>query len=178
MNDKIMECLTNPIKCKLILEANSAKKVTAKYLADTYPDIPQATLYRYLKRMTEDGIFEVVEENQVRGTVEKTYALAVELSTTKNEILENLTGDSYMQMFRQYIFGFVKQFQDYCKKPSIDVVNDKSGFSLAPIYATDDELMSAMAEVSKILTTLFENKPNNERKFRTIGLIISPPEKA
>ena len=49
MADKIMECITNPVKCKLLLEIYSQGQATAKHLSDTLGDIPQATLYRNLK---------------------------------------------------------------------------------------------------------------------------------
>lgn len=55
MEQNVMDCFTHPIKCKLLLELYSAGKATAKQLAETYNDIPQATLYRHLKRMTNDG---------------------------------------------------------------------------------------------------------------------------
>lgn len=65
MTDRLMECITNPVKCKLLLEIHSQGKATAKQLADIYTDIPQATLYRHLKKMLSDGILQVVEETQV-----------------------------------------------------------------------------------------------------------------
>lgn len=176
MDQKMMECFTHPIKCKLLLELYSAGKATAKQLAEIYNDIPQATLYRYLKRMTNDGILKVVEENQVRGTVEKTYAVAIELDTMGQELIGENAGNAYMQMFMQYVFGFIKQFQDYCKKPDINIPKDQSGFSLAPIYANDEELAAAMAEYAKIIQPLYKNQPTPDRKLRTLGMIISPPE--
>lgn len=176
MEQKVIECITHPIKCKLLLELYSSGKATAKQLAEIYNDIPQATLYRYLKRMTNDGILKVVEENQVRGTIEKTYGVAINLDSNGQDMIGENSGDAYMQMFMQYVFGFVKRFQEYCKNPNIDILKDRSGFSLAPIYATDEELESAMVEYSKIIQPLYKNRPTPDRKSRTLGLIISPPE--
>lgn len=176
MEQKVIECITHPIKCKLLLELYSSGKATAKQLAEIYNDIPQATLYRYLKRMTNDGVLKVVEENQVRGTIEKTYGVAINLDSNGQDIIGENSGDAYMQMFMQYVFGFVKRFQDYCKNPNIDILKDRSGFSLAPIYATDEELEAAMVEYSKIIQPLYKNRPTADRKSRTLGLIISPPE--
>ena len=62
MTDRIMECITNPVKCKLLLEIYSQGQATARHLADAFGDIPQATLYRNLKKMLNDGILKVVEE--------------------------------------------------------------------------------------------------------------------
>ncbi|WP_238904752.1 hypothetical protein [Clostridium sp. YIM B02506] len=176
MEQKVIECITHPIKCKLLLELYSSGKATAKQLTEIYNDIPQATLYRYLKRMTNDGVLKVVEENQVRGTIEKTYGVAINLDSNGQDLIGENSGDAYMQMFMQYVFGFIKRFQDYCKNPNIDILKDRSGFSLAPIYATDEELESAMVEYSKIIQPLYKNRPTADRKSRTLGLIISPPE--
>lgn len=176
MDEKIMECFTHPIKCKLLLEIHTVGKATAKQLAETYSDIPQATLYRYLKRMTNDGILKVVEENPVRGTVEKTYAVAIDFATAGQELLGPHAGAAYMQLFMQYVFSFIKRFQEYCKNPDIDLQKDRSGFTLAPIYATDEELESALMAYAKIVEPLYRNRPSSDRKPRTLGLIISPPD--
>ena len=176
MEQKVIECLTHPIKCKLLLELYLAEKATAKQLAEIYTDIPQATLYRYLKRMTNDGILKIVEENQIRGTIEKTYGLAVDINPDTQEFVGENAGDAYMQMFMQYVFIFIKKFYEYCKTPNINIPEDQSGFSIAPIYATDEELKSVMEEYKKIIEPLYKNKPTPDRKSRTLGLIISPPE--
>jgi len=176
MTDKLMDCITNPVKCKLLLEIYSKGKATAKHLADTYNDIPQATLYRHIKKMLSDGILQVVEETQVRGTVEKTYALAYDINSNMETMVEENSGELYMQYFIQYIFGFAKQFQEYCQSPNINIKKDMTGFSLSPLYLSDDELTSLVTSISKIINTVKNNEPNSERKLRTIGVIVSPAE--
>ena len=176
MTDRLMECITNPVKCKLLLEIHSQGKATAKQLADIYNDIPQATLYRYLKKMLSDGIIQVVEETQVRGTVEKTYSLAHNINSDMETMVENNSGELYMQYFMQYFFGFAKQFQEYCHSPNINIRKDMTGFSLSPLYLSDDELISLATSISKIINAVKNNEPNSERKLRTIGVIVSPAE--
>lgn len=176
MTDKLMECITNPVKCKLLLEIHSKEKATAKQLADIYNDIPQATLYRYLKKMLNDGILQVVEETQVRGTVEKTYSLAHNINNDMETMVENNSGELYMQYFMQYFIGFAKQFQEYCYSPNINIKKDMTGFSLSPLYLSDDELTSLITSISQIIRAVKSNEPNSERKLRTIGIIVSPAE--
>ena len=115
MTDKMMACITNPVQCKLLLEIYAQGQTTAKHLSDVLSDIPQATLYRNLKKMLNDGILKVVEETQVRGTVERTYALAFDLNSDFEAILAENSGTLYMQVFMQYLLGFAKQFREYCK---------------------------------------------------------------
>lgn len=173
LNEKIMECISSPHKCRLLIEIMKQGEVTAKHLAEKCNDIPQTTLYRHLKRMTLDGVLKVVNEKQIRGTIERTYALAFDPSDPQPMWGQN-TGEAYMQMFLQYFLTFAKQFQNYCEKPDIDIKNDKSGFSLSHIYLSDDELEEVVTSISKILYPLQNNKPMADRKMRTIGLIISP----
>ena len=176
MNKKLMDCFTNPTKCKLLLEIYSTGRATAKQLSEKYSDIPQATLYRYLKRMTEDGILKIAEENQIRGTIEKTYAMAVRLNEEIQDTTDSNSGAALMLMFMDYMMGFMKQFQAYCERPEIDIQTDKPCFTLAPVYVTDEELEAAMMELGKTMQGLLANQAAPGRKLRTIGLMVTPPE--
>lgn len=173
LNEKIMECISNPAKSRMLVEIIRRGEVTAKYLAEKCSDIPQTTLYRNLKRMTDDGLLKIVSETPIRGTVEKTYALTFDLSDPPSVLGEN-SGAMYMQMFFQYFLTFAKLFQDYCDTPGIDVKKDCSGLSLSHAYLTDEELEKVVADIAQILLPLQDNKPEPERKLRTLGLIISP----
>ena len=176
LNEKIMECISNPAKSRLMIEIMRRGKVTAKYLAEKCVDIPQTTLYRYLKRMTDDGLLKIVGETPIRGTVEKTYALTFDPSDPPSVLGQN-SGAMYMQMFFQYFLTFAKIFQDYCDTPGIDIKKDRSGLSLSHVYLTDEELEKVAADMAQILYPLQENKPKPERKLRTVGFIISPEHK-
>lgn len=175
MNDKLMDCFANPIMCKIFLDIYDKKTVTAKQLAETYPDVAQTTLYRYLKRMTNDGIIKVVGEKPIRGTIEKTYSSAVDFGENLENIIITNNGEAYMMLFMQYISGFVSAFETYSKRKDIHLQKDKSSFTTAPIFATDDELNTALQQIGEIVTGLFELKPSAERTPRNLGLIITPP---
>lgn len=176
MDKKIMDVLTNPIKCKLFLETQKCGETTAKHLSETFSDIPPATLYRYLKRMTNDKVLKIVDQTQVRGALEKTYAIDIDMTKDFKEILDSNSGEAYMQAFMQYIIGFAELFQDYCKRDDIDIVKDKSGFSLSPLYLTDDELEMLIGNIQAVIKPYGNNTPAAGRKLHSIGLIISPPK--
>lgn len=176
MTDKLMECITNPVKCKLLLEIRGRGKATPKQLADLHSDIPQATLYRHLKKMLSDGILQVVEETQVRGTVEKTYALAPHISASMEAVLEKNSGELYMQYFMEYMLGFAGQFQRYCQSPDIDIKGDMTGFSLSPLYLSDEELTALVTGISQLIGAVKDNGPRPGRKLRAVGVIVSPAE--
>lgn len=177
MNKKIMDVLTNPIKCKLFLEIQKCGETTAKHLSETFSDIPPATLYRYLKRMTNDRVLKIVSQTQIRGALEKTYAIGIDVTKDFKDMLANNSGEAYMQSFMQYILGFAELFQDYCKQDNLDIINDKSGFSLSPLYLTNEELEELVRNVHEVIKPYSNNTPTTGRKLRSIGVIISPPKK-
>lgn len=178
MNKKIAECFSNPIKCKLLLEIHNKERATAKQLSKTYSDITHATLYRYLKKMTDDGILKVVEENQIRGTVEKVYAVNPDLSVdTKKMVIEN-NGQAYMMLFTQFVMGLTEEFREYTSRPDINILQDGSGFTVAPIYATTEELTAVLTEIGKIIEPLLNNGKTPERDLHNIAIITTPPKKA
>lgn len=177
MNRKFMDCLMNPVLCKLIMDMNNGGEMTAKQLAESHPDITQATLYRHLKRLTTDGIIKVVAENRVRGTVERTYVLAVDFVSDLDSIVESNSGEAYLALFMQYCAGLTKLFGDYCKRDDIDIKGDISTYNAVPFYATDEELTGVLQRMEEIVADLLKNKSSKERKLRTMGVIITPPEK-
>ena len=51
-----------------------------------------------------------------------------------------------------------------------------TGFSLSPLYLSDDELTALVTNISQIIGAVKNNEPTPKRKLRTIGIIVSPAE--
>ena len=166
MNEKLMDCFVNPIKCKLLLEVFSNNRTTAKQLGEKFQDISKATLYRYLNKMLKDDIIKVVEENKIRGTVEKVYAMKID---------EN-SGEEYAQLFTQYMMGFLREFYEYAERKEKDILKDGSGFSVCPVYASIDEIVEVSKKIASILEPLRNNSHEEGRRMHSIGVIITPPK--
>lgn len=175
MQRQFMDCLTHPSMCRLFLSVLSAQNVTANQLAAFHPEIAQTTLYRYLKRLTDVGLIKVIKESPVRGTYKKTYAPAVELTSAIEQIIHHNDGQAYMLLFMQYLSGFVGAFRDYCQRQDINLKEDLSAFTTAPIYATDAELALALQQISEIVMRLAANPPGPHRKLRNLGMMLTPP---
>lgn len=171
-----MEYMGNPVMLRLLLEIQEQGQTTAKILAETYTDIPQATLYRYLSRMLKDDVIKVVAENKIRGTVEKVYALNFALEINKQDMLKENAGKEYLHIFTQYAMGMLREFQEYTERKDIDITADGSGFWLTPLYLTKKELEEVVAEIRAILNPLLANAPTDARKLRNIGVVITPPK--
>lgn len=177
MIKKIMDCLTNPVACRLLLEVQVSEHATAKQLAEACPDIPQTSLYRYLKKMTDSGILAVVAARPIRGTVEKVYAVSPSFGEEIGSLIAANDAQAYFTLFTQYMMGLLQEFKEYSTREEIHIADDCSAFTLAPAYLTKEEWAEAAAEIGAILTRLTKQEKTPQRRLHTIGLILTPPKK-
>ena len=177
MSNKVIENLTNPTRVRIFFEIHGKERLTTKNLLDTFPEIAQPTMYRHLKAMLDDGMLKVVDERKVRGAVEKTYAINLDFGADIERIITENDGEGYLQLFTQYIMGIVAEFTEYSKSENINIVEDLSGFSVAPMYVTNEELVEALTKISEIIMPLLQNKPTEGRKLRNFYTITTLPPK-
>jgi len=174
MHEKLMECLTNPIKCKLFTDIE-AGRTTAKKLAECNDHIPQATLYRYLKQMLVDGLLEVVEERQVRNVREKVYGVAVDVEAEVQKLIADNSGAGYLSLFQQFCSGLVQEFQAYAEQDDIDILQDGSGFRVMPFYATAAEQEELALKIWELLKPYHEQGAAPGRQMRNVAVVFTPP---
>jgi len=177
MTNKLIDNITNPTRIRLLLEIHASEQTTAKKLLEKFPDISQPTLYRHLKAMLDAGMIKVAGEKQVRGIIEKSYTVSMDMVADIERIIETNDGAGYFQLFTQYIMKIMTEFKSYCGSENIDIASDCSGFSTAPIYATKEELVEALQKISEIIVPLVTNEPSPERKLFNFCTIIIPPKK-
>lgn len=55
-----------------------------------------------------------------------------------DEVIEDIVNsnfrDAFMLLFMNYVLGLVKQFQEYCKRPDIDIMEDRIAFTMAAVF--------------------------------------------
>jgi len=177
MDASILEHFTNPIRSKIFFEIHTGENLTAKQLLEKLPDISQPTLYRHIKALLESDMISISKERPIRGVVEKSYSAKFDWTADIERIVTENDGVGYMQLFIQYISGIVAEYKAYCESDNVDIINDGTGFTVAPIYATDEELHDTMTKIGEIMQPMLTNQQTPERKLRNLCMIITPPQK-
>lgn len=175
MNKKLIELLGNPTIAQILLAFENTPELSPKMLLSQLPDIPQATLYRYINKLHQNDILKIANEQQKRGTIEKTYTLNVQLSEKNLEKMAKITPQQYFELFSKFTVGLLQEFNDYTKKEEANIVEDGTGFSTVPIYATTDELEKYSQEIKKILEPAL-TKQNNKQQRHNFVMIVTPPK--
>lgn len=117
-----------------------------------------------------------MEENQIRGTVEKVYSLNFDFKKELQENTNNFTNETYMQLFMQYMLGLMSEFREYTSMPDIDIAEDGSGFTLYPVYLSASEVHELAQKFSDLLQPYRVQKKNEDRNLHSIAFIITPPK--
>lgn len=173
---ELMDCIVNPVKSQIILSIQKKGECTAKDLLSSQNYIPQATLYRTLNRLVDSGILKIVAENKVRAVTEKVYALNESFLNINQSVIEQNDGEAYFKLFTNFIIVLMKEFQNYAEKPSINIVNDVSGFSAVPIYATGEEMLEIGKKFKEIIAPYqTRNTSVKEQNMRILATIVTPP---
>ena len=153
----------------------SGERWTAQQISKKLSDVAVPTLYRHLNALLEQEIISVVEENQIRGTVEKVYALHKEDVITKEE-LENATSEDHMNYFMTFLMSLSAQFNDYISSENANPLIDKLSYRQVQIHLSDKEFMDMFYTIRDAITPYLKNEPNEERKLYTISTIFFPNE--
>lgn len=62
MSDSVSSVLLHPVRLRIAQHLALHTQATVRQLGEALPDVPAASLYRHLRRMTELGVLEVVRE--------------------------------------------------------------------------------------------------------------------
>jgi len=156
-----------------ILRVLAGETLTTKQLADRLPDIPAATLYRHVALLQAAGIVRVVAERQVRGAVERTYALG-DRTVLGPEDLAQASADDHFRYFATFAAGLIDEFGRYVHEGEPDLARDGVGYREHVLNITDAELRDLLAEVRAAIERRAGNAPDAERKPRLLATVTMP----
>ncbi|WP_147533386.1 helix-turn-helix domain-containing protein [Bacillus marasmi] len=165
--------ILHPVRMKIIQSLLNGKQLTVHAIAERNKEIPQATLYRQLNTLLEAEIIQVVQENQIRGTIEKVYALK-EPSVNSQEDFLSLSKEEHLELFLTFTTQLLGQYEAYLNKKEIDLLQDGVSYRVAKLYLSDDEFQNLVVKMGTLLQDALQYEPTPERKARNFATIIIP----
>jgi DNA-binding transcriptional ArsR family regulator len=174
--DSKAKLILHPVRMKIVQTLIGGRELNVQDIAQKLTDVPQATLYRHLNKLLEAEVIRVVRENQIRGTVEKIFALS-EHEIGGKEDLEKLSRDEHLNLFLTFMTHLLGKYENYLKQDQIDLFEDGVSFREATVYLSDDEFKDFALELSKLMKKVIENEPSCDRQARHIASIFIPEPK-
>ena len=168
--------ILHPIRFRIVT-AIAAYKMTTKEIADLMPEIPLTTLYRHINILVEAGLMRVVEEKQIRGTIERTYALTAPPSLTAED-LEGMTRQEAEQYFTMFLSSLMSDSQRYLdgksEKTRFNPIKDGVQISKVQLFIDEQEFKKINLKIQEILVDSVKNKPGPGRTRRMFSYLMIP----
>ena len=169
-----VDLILHPIRMRILMALSGSQK-TSQQLADNLRDVPQATLYRHINRLAQAGIIQVVEERQVRGTVEKVYAVETRTTRLTAEDVARFSKDDHLRYFIAFVTTLMDDFSRYIQhSEKIDLAADGVGYGKFPLELNDEEFSSLTAKMNEVFKPYLNNQPGQDRRRRIFSSIIMP----
>jgi hypothetical protein len=150
--------------------------LTTAQLRERLPDVPAATLYRQVATLVAGGLLEVVDERQVRGATERTYALRVENAALTPEDAAALPPDAHRRLFVTFVAGLLGDFDRYLAREDVDLGRDLVGYRQAGLNVTDDELVELLQDLGKVLAPRLALPEGPGRRRRIFSTVLMPAD--
>jgi len=169
-----LDILLHPIRMRILM-AVAGNQYAPQEIAEYLPDVPQATLYRHIRKLVKAGVLSIVEERQVRGATEKVYALVSQAANLTYEDLKNFSREDHMRYFISYIASLLDDFSRYLQKDgSIDFQKDGVSYTKMPLNLSHDEFMELSRQMNQVVLPYLNNPPDPDRKRRILASIVMP----
>ncbi len=166
------EAIFHPVRMRIVTSLSGRQWTTAQ-ITSALPDVPQATLYRHLKRLLNAGLVSVVDRRPVRGVLEKVYALS-ESAVVSPESIAQMTPDDWRRAFAAYTASLMGQFEVYLQSEPADFVADRVSFRTAPLYLSNDEMAQFFSDLRALIASAGANGPSLERRRRLLSMFFVP----
>lgn len=175
MGKSVLELMMHPVRMRIITVV-AGREQTASQIAQSMPDVAQATLYRHIKVLEKGGILEIVAENPIRGTVEKVYAL-VQGGELHQDNVDDLTKDDHLRYFTTFMTTLLAQFEQYVtQSETVDPAKDGVGYHTTILNVTDEELQNLVTDLNRTVQPYLQNEASEKRKRLYFSTILMPAE--
>lgn len=168
------DLLLHPVRLRVLQQLLGGEELTTAELAERLPDVPTASLYRHIARLTDAGVLTVVRERAVRGTAERTYAVDLTAAHLGADELGAMSRKDHLRAFTAFTAGLLGQFERYLEQEEIDLVADRVGYRQTALWLSEEELDDMAGELRAVVTRRMDNRPGPGRTRRTLATILLP----
>ncbi|MCP8969863.1 helix-turn-helix domain-containing protein [Ectobacillus ponti] len=171
------DLILHPVRMQIVQTLVGGRKLTVQEMLQRLPDVAQATLYRHLNKLVEGSVVEVAAQHQVRGTVEKVYALSQSGAHVSGEEFLRSSKEEQMGVFMQFMSNLMNSFGGYLEQEDRDFIRDGVSFRQADLYMSDEEFLEFAKELGAAFQKVMAHEPAEHRRKRTIATIMIPEVK-
>jgi DNA-binding HxlR family transcriptional regulator len=168
------DLLLHPLRLRIVQAFLGDRQLTTSQLRSELGDIAPATLYRQVALLVKAGVLLAVEERQVRGTIERTYALSMQDAQVSAEELRAMRPDDHRRALMGFIAGLLADFDRYLATGDVDLDRDVAGYRSVGLWLTNEEMIRLAGEIGVAVQSRMANAPAPGRTRRVLSTVLIP----
>lgn len=167
------EVLLHPVRMRIVV-ALVGRALTPSQLRAELADVPQATLYQHLGKLTRAGALRVVEERPARGAVERVYALNEGSPALHPAALAQTAPEDLRRYYATFMAALLADGSRYLAGESLDLARDGFGFRQVAFNLSDEEMRAMAIALNAALAPFLAYAPAPGRRRRLLATIMIP----
>lgn len=176
MSTPASDLLMHPVRIRLVNALYGDRALTTAELCERLPGVSQATVYRHVAALVKGGILQVTGEEQVRGTVERRYALRRDRVRFDEPAAARMTKNDHRLVFTAALGALIAEFNAYLDRRGANPLRDAVSYRQFVAWLTDEELGALVAQVGALLQGIAANTPRDDRTPYLLSTILFPTE--
>ena len=168
------DLLLHPVRLRIVKAFLGDRALTTSQLATELEDVPAASIYRHVARLTSAGVLQVVAERRVRGAVERTYTLRAAAAQVGPGEVAAMSPDEHMAAFTAYVAGMLADADRYLRTGTPDPRKDGADYRAGAMWLTDAEFAAFLRDLAAVFQPRLANPPRKNRKRRMIYTVFLP----
>ncbi|WP_330252253.1 helix-turn-helix domain-containing protein [Nocardia sp. NBC_00565] len=176
-----MELLAHPVRLRIVHAMSGGQTRTTAQLCARMPDVSKATVYRHVELLTTGGILEVVEEQRVRGAVERRYQLRRERAVIDADRAASASIEDHRRVFAAATAILLAEFNAYLDRETADPAADLVGYRQHALWLDHEELLGLIDDMRAAILPRLKNAAAPGRSQYLLSPILFPiggPEEA
>jgi DNA-binding HxlR family transcriptional regulator len=169
-----VDVVLHPVRLRIVQALLGNRELTTGDLRTEIPDVPSATLYRQVATLTQGGVIDVVDEQRVRGAVERTYRLRTGAAYVDADEALQMTVEDHRKVFLAFVVGLLADFDRYLDRGDVNMARDLAGFRQNAMYLSDEELSDVVDELREVLQPRIAFPPAPGRTRRLLATVLLP----
>ena len=176
MSMDAIELLLHPVRLRIVNAMSGGRTRTTSELCARMPGVSQATVYRHVAVLANEGVLEVEGEEQVRGAIERRYRLHLERAVIRADQAASMSLADHRRGFTAAMAVLLAEFNTYLDRGDVDPFTDGVTYRQFVLWLTEAELAELINQVRGALIARMGNTASSDRTPYLVSTILFPTE--
>lgn len=157
-----------------IIAVLTGQTLSPAQISERMPDIPQATLYRHIKKLEQGEVLQIAERRPVRGVDERFFTLVPESARFSREEFATIPPEDHERYFAILTGAMNGALSRYVRQADYDTTQDGMTYFQAVLNLTDEQAQQFRLDLIGLIERAARDGGGPGSRKRVIGAAVIP----